>query len=97
MHRVLAPIEQTEFEPVRLAELSTVFLGIAARHAKDHFGSVVERSAVQPVVVTRYDRPVAFVLSPEMYLSLVRDRERLETMIAIERALAAEKGIEAAE
>lgn len=91
-HRVLSPIEQTAFEPVRLAELATVFPGITARNAKDHFGSVVERSAVQPVIVTRYDRPVAFVLSPEIYLGLVRDRERLETLMAIERALAAERG-----
>ena len=97
MHRVLSPIEQTVFEPVRLAELATVFPGVAARHAKDHFGSVVDRSASQPVIVTRYDRPVAFVVSPETYLSLVRDRERLETMMAIERALAAERGGEAAE
>ena len=97
MHRVLSPIEQSAFEPVRLAELSTVFPGITARNAKDHFGSVVERSAIQPVIVTRYDRPVAFVLSPEAYLGLVRDRERLETMMAIERAIAAETGAEAAE
>ncbi|GEM_PF-4007715 len=96
-HRVLSPIEQTAFEQVRLAELSTVFPGITARNAKDHFGSVVERSAIQPVIVTRYDRPVAIVVSPETYLSLVRDRERLETMMAIERVIASEQGVEAAE
>ena len=84
MSRVLAPIEQDAFEPIRLAEVATSFLGIAASKAKNLFGSVIERAASQPIVVVKNDRPSAFVISPKAYLSLVRDREELLTLRAIE-------------
>lgn len=84
MPRFLSPVEPDAFEPVRLAEHTTTFLGIAATKAKNLFGAVVERCMVRPVIVFKNDRPSAVVLCPEAYLKLIHDQEELLTLKAIE-------------
>lgn len=90
MARVLSPIEQDAFEPVRLAEHASTLPGIAASRAKNLFGRLMERAMAKPVVITKGDRPAAVMLSPEAYLDLLRNREELLTLKAL--AIETEQG-----
>lgn len=87
MARVLSPVEQDAFEPVQMRELMGTFIGIAASKAKNLFGSLIERSAAQPVILVKNDRPSAIVVSPETFIAYRREHEELITL----RAMLAER------
>lgn len=61
-----------EFQSVVLKEHPRPLWGVTATHAKQAFGELFTRIGSRPVVITRNDRPMAVVLTPEHYLALMR-------------------------
>jgi prevent-host-death family protein len=82
--RTLAPIQNDDFELVRLSEHAASLWAIASGRAKDLFGPLLERAAGRPVVITKKDRPAVVVVAAEQYLRLLRDHEELLTQRALE-------------
>jgi prevent-host-death family protein len=75
-----------EFELVHFAEHAGSILGIAAGRAKNLFGTLLDRAAARPVVITKNDRPAVVVVEADRYLTLLRDQEELLTRKAVEIA-----------
>jgi len=50
---------------------------IAARDAKNHFGTLIDEARTQPILVERNGRRAAVVLAPEKYDELVAAQDAL--------------------
>lgn len=62
---------------------------ITSKDAQNKFGTMLDTARKEPVTITRHDRPVAVVVSPERYAEL----EALEdSMWALRARLASEGG-----
>ena len=48
----------------------------SAHHAKQHFGEVIASVKADPVAITRYNRPIAFLLSARDFAEFIELRER---------------------
>ena len=67
---------------------------LTSKSAQNRFGSMLDAVQKEPVTITRHDRPVAVVLSPERYAEL----EALEDAVwAIRARMAAQGGFLGAE
>lgn len=62
---------------------------LTSKDAQNRFGSMLDAARKEPVTITRHDRPVAVVMSPERYEELETLEDR---MWAIRAKLAAESG-----
>ncbi|MHB8263830.1 MAG: type II toxin-antitoxin system Phd/YefM family antitoxin [Acidimicrobiales bacterium] len=63
---------------------------VGISEAREHLSKVLERSHTEPVVLERYGRSVAVVLSPERYEELMEALEDTEDIAAFDAALAEE-------
>lgn len=62
---------------------------VTSKDAQNKFGSMLDAARKEPVTITRHDRPVAVVLSPERYAEL----EKLEDSVwALRARIAAQSG-----
>ena len=62
---------------------------LTSKNAQNRFGSMLDAVQKEPVTITRHDRPVAVVLSPERYAEL----EALEDSVwALRARMASESG-----
>ena len=63
---------------------------VKSKDAQNKFGSMLDAAQKEPVTITRHDRPVAVVMSPERYAEL----EALEDSVwAVRARMASEKGL----
>ena len=62
----------------------------SARDAKQCFGKIISASKSAPVKITRYNKPVAIVMTPQEYRGLLaaRDNAQLNAMTLIVDELA---------
>ena len=75
---------------------------IAAREAKNHFGSLIDEARIGPVLVERNGRRAAVVLNPEKYDELVAAQDalweaRANEIVANSYPLSAEEGMKTLE
>ena len=62
---------------------------VTSKNAQNKFGSMLDTAQKEPVTITRHDRPVAVVVSPERYAEL----EALEDSVwALRARMAAQSG-----
>jgi prevent-host-death family protein len=75
---------------------------IAARDAKNHFGTLIDDARAEPILVERNGRRAAIVLAPEKYDELVAAQDalweaRAAEIVAQGQFLSAEEGVKALE
>ncbi len=56
-------------------------LTLAAREAKERFGTLLDTVQSEPVAITKNGRPTAIVLSPSEYARLGGSRERIFSLM----------------
>ena len=58
---------------------------IAAREAKNRFGSLMDAARREPVTIEKHGRPVAVLMSVEEYRALKSDRLRSEVRAGLDQ------------